>query len=141
MKGVQCYELLGGIALKNHTFSFSNIYIQINVYKLLIHSIYTKTMQTAAKIESCYHSLWLHLKKECMRKTNVSNPVASKTSEGGRIHLSLVAIRLTQKSTIINKIYLPRLDRPSYFPAQPAMSMTSMSFQSPSLPLSINFNV
>ena len=23
MKGVQCYELFGGIALKNHTFSFS----------------------------------------------------------------------------------------------------------------------
>ena len=22
MKGVQCYELFGGIALKNHTFSF-----------------------------------------------------------------------------------------------------------------------
>ena len=25
MKGVQCYELFGGIALKNHTFSFSPI--------------------------------------------------------------------------------------------------------------------
>ena len=25
MKGVQCYELFGGIALKNHTFSFSNV--------------------------------------------------------------------------------------------------------------------
>ena len=24
MKGVQCYELFGGIALKNHTFSFLN---------------------------------------------------------------------------------------------------------------------
>ena len=24
MKGVQCYELFGGIALKNHTFSFSS---------------------------------------------------------------------------------------------------------------------
>ena len=23
VKGVQCYELFGGIALKNHTFSFS----------------------------------------------------------------------------------------------------------------------
>ena len=23
MKGIQCYELFGGIALKNHTFSFS----------------------------------------------------------------------------------------------------------------------
>ena len=25
MKDVQCYELFGGIALKNHTFSFSRI--------------------------------------------------------------------------------------------------------------------
>ena len=25
MKGVQCYELFGGIALKNHAFSFSYI--------------------------------------------------------------------------------------------------------------------
>ena len=25
MKGVQCYELFGGIALKNHTFSFSRM--------------------------------------------------------------------------------------------------------------------
>ena len=25
MKGVQCYELFGGIALKNHTFSFFHI--------------------------------------------------------------------------------------------------------------------
>ena len=27
MKGVQCYELFGGIALKNHAFSFFNINI------------------------------------------------------------------------------------------------------------------
>ena len=26
MKGVQCYELFGGIALKNHTFSFFIMY-------------------------------------------------------------------------------------------------------------------
>ena len=32
MKGVQCYELFGGIALKNHTFSlfFSHIYKKNN---------------------------------------------------------------------------------------------------------------
>ena len=28
MKGVQCYELFGGIALKNHTFSFSHFHLQ-----------------------------------------------------------------------------------------------------------------
>ena len=26
MKGVQCYELFGGIALKNHTFSFFSFF-------------------------------------------------------------------------------------------------------------------
>ena len=32
MKGVQCYELFGGIALKNHTFSFSFFFfITINL--------------------------------------------------------------------------------------------------------------
>ena len=29
MKGVQCYELFGGVALKNHTFSFSLVYRRI----------------------------------------------------------------------------------------------------------------
>ena len=29
MKGVQCYELFGGIALKNHTFSFFHFHIVI----------------------------------------------------------------------------------------------------------------
>ena len=34
MKGVQCYELFGGIALKNHTFSFSlDIYVRIKKMK------------------------------------------------------------------------------------------------------------
>ena len=35
MKGVQCYELFGGIALKNHAF-FSNLYN--NPYNTSIHS-------------------------------------------------------------------------------------------------------
>ena len=29
MKGVQCYELFGGIALKNHAFSFSFFFIRL----------------------------------------------------------------------------------------------------------------
>ena len=34
MKGVQCYELFGGIALKNHTFSFFSFrHATINVHK------------------------------------------------------------------------------------------------------------
>ena len=39
MKGVQCYELFGGIALKNHTFSFSFHVIKA-IYNLIGHSIY-----------------------------------------------------------------------------------------------------
>ena len=30
MKGVQCYELFGGIALKNHTFSSTKIVIALD---------------------------------------------------------------------------------------------------------------
>ena len=32
MKRVQCYELFGGIALKNHTFSFSHFSIKLTDY-------------------------------------------------------------------------------------------------------------
>ena len=34
MKGVQCYELFGGIALKNHTFSFSFLAQGENIWML-----------------------------------------------------------------------------------------------------------
>ena len=38
MKGVQCYELFGGIALKNHAFSFfSFIYIFRLVSIMFLH--------------------------------------------------------------------------------------------------------
>ena len=37
MNGVQCYELFGGIALKNHTFSFS---VYIIVYQEKYSYIY-----------------------------------------------------------------------------------------------------
>ena len=40
MKGVQCYELFGGIALKNHAFSFFNFHGDVKWclcrYKVLI---------------------------------------------------------------------------------------------------------
>ena len=43
MKGVQCYELFGGIALKNHTFSFHFHFITKIVQKVqcnVLHSEY-----------------------------------------------------------------------------------------------------
>ena len=36
MKGVQCYELFGGIALKNHTFSFFIFFIRPIRHSLII---------------------------------------------------------------------------------------------------------
>ena len=51
MKGVQCYELFGGIALKIHTFSFSLLYVKQNdnyntsidsVNRSLNHALYVK---------------------------------------------------------------------------------------------------
>ena len=35
VKGVQCYELFGGIALKNHTFSFSFVLSTIKYYYIV----------------------------------------------------------------------------------------------------------
>ena len=35
MKGVQCYELFGGIALKNHTFSFFHSVIIMTALELV----------------------------------------------------------------------------------------------------------
>ena len=35
MKGVQCYELFGGIALKNHAFSFFFFLYRINCVRVL----------------------------------------------------------------------------------------------------------
>ena len=40
MKGVQCYELFGGIALKNHAFSFFNIWLDICLYRMKMSGFY-----------------------------------------------------------------------------------------------------
>ena len=42
MKGVQCYELFGGIALKNHTFSF--FFILENVLNVDNKIVFLKTV-------------------------------------------------------------------------------------------------
>ena len=43
MKGVQCYELFGGIALKNHAFSF--FFISIKVMSFFSNSdVHKKTI-------------------------------------------------------------------------------------------------
>ena len=86
MKGVQCYELFGGIALKNHTFSFSfsNIYLcgdfninllnndsnnQVNnlldsIYSLGFSSLITKptriTSQSATLIDNILTNIYDH---------------------------------------------------------------------------------
>ena len=45
MKGVQCYELFGGIALKIHTFSFSLhilITVTLGLFQKLMHVYFPK---------------------------------------------------------------------------------------------------
>ena len=44
MKSVQCYELFGGIALKNHAFSFSYTVIQCSceILRIVIHTAFCK---------------------------------------------------------------------------------------------------
>ena len=39
MKGVQCYELFGGIALKIHTFSFFNIKGVLSMYAPIVKCV------------------------------------------------------------------------------------------------------
>ena len=43
MKGVQCYELFGGIALKNHTFSFFPSYVTDMLHKKPLHTLNTRS--------------------------------------------------------------------------------------------------
>ena len=51
MKGVQCYELFGGIALKIHTFSFFIFHFQmtINPHKCSVMHIFYKRNTVCAK--------------------------------------------------------------------------------------------
>ena len=67
MKGVQCYELFGGIALKNHTFSFSfsyNMIVHLHLeYATTYWNTYTKcnidkleaVQRRAARFASNFH--------------------------------------------------------------------------------------
>ena len=66
MKGVQCYELFGGIALKNNTFSFFSFSIDLGNRAAFIMIV--------------------------ERETNDLDHVVLLTTEGGRIHLPLMAI-------------------------------------------------
>ena len=46
MKDVQCYELFGGIALKNHAFSF---HFSFNAYDIYIYMYIYKSQNETAK--------------------------------------------------------------------------------------------
>ena len=56
MKGVQCYELFGGIALKNHTFSFF-IFITKQRYLgftvLAVSGLMTRGLNIACSLFDC----------------------------------------------------------------------------------------
>ena len=59
MKDVQCYELFGGIALKNHTFSFiSDFFIMtssVDKVRLSHAGILTKAVYYQHIIDDCWH--------------------------------------------------------------------------------------
>ena len=60
MKGVQCYELFGGIALKIHTFSFSFF---IYTLKSRLTSDYLRTSHKSHKFllsKLCYYGIRNH---------------------------------------------------------------------------------
>ena len=61
MKGVQCYELFGGIALKNHTFSFSFLYLTIVLLLLLYTQVFLGVQFMALCFSPCILSLCLPL--------------------------------------------------------------------------------
>ena len=48
MKGVQCYELFGGIALTNRTFSFSLMMIIIRILHYLVHAAHEALRQSVS---------------------------------------------------------------------------------------------
>ena len=56
MKGVQCYELFGGIALKNHTFSFFFFSYRIAKYIQLAEDIIIIIIIIIMDIFKCYFS-------------------------------------------------------------------------------------
>ena len=63
MKDVQCYELFGGIALKNHAFSFSIIIISISQryawgrYERLCKDFLSPGFRSYARLVLCHHVL------------------------------------------------------------------------------------
>ena len=54
VKGVQCYELFGGIALRNHTFSFF-IFIYICRVRMHIYIYIVKVTFSSARCDTVFH--------------------------------------------------------------------------------------
>ena len=53
MKGVQCYELLGGIALKIHTFSFSYFAVFLIICASIFFALLTQFVLINNYFASC----------------------------------------------------------------------------------------
>ena len=59
MKDVQCYELFGGIALKNHAFSFSYICVCVCVHYVCIENLLPVQLMCTAVVMAANWLLWL----------------------------------------------------------------------------------
>ena len=70
MKGDQCYELFGGIAFKNHAFSFSFFNEAYHIAKL---SVYFVFVQTKKQPNYVVRSLWTAWLSEVIIKDRLIN--------------------------------------------------------------------
>ena len=53
MKDVQCYEIFGGIALKNHAFSFKSRLVKVTSLVRIVISLYYAAFYTCKRL--CVH--------------------------------------------------------------------------------------
>ena len=72
MKGVQCYELFGGIALKIRTFSFFQLIVVLKSEYLCHLEVNVCFSHTSVEVIIAYFGHYLHDKRN-MHKINLQN--------------------------------------------------------------------
>ena len=80
MKGVQCYELFGGIALKNNTFSFFIFNIEIYLTNVVISDIYVIYIYVIST-SSCLCLFVQQLLSEITKKLNKRSAATGKLTK------------------------------------------------------------
>ena len=73
MKGVQCYELFGGIALKNHAFSFSFFQLERFIYICGSKTAFVCSTDGEAETLSDCNSIAIHCPAKCLLQWTEDN--------------------------------------------------------------------